>query len=346
MCNLHHMKKNKQLLYIVLGIAAFFPIWLLFHRVATRFSRGEAMSYSFAFTLAFVSGMYAGRSMALLWMNIPRRSRNVLLVLLPVVSCAILLSISFLTDQLARMDGSGNSPRIVLLVAAIFILALSAGIFIKLIRADIQKTIRAAETKAAQSESELQLLQSQLSPHFLFNTLNNLYAISMTASGKVPPLLLKLSELLRYSVYEAGALLVPLHEEINYLKNYIAFEQLRIGDRLELTTELEETDNKQINIAPMLLIVFVENAFKHAKNTTEQKIYIAIKLKLWNSSILFSVTNSYRKENVATTTTGKNSGLGLTNVKKRLAMLYANEHDLKIEQTPEQFSVMLRVNAK
>ena len=166
-----------------------------------------------------------------------------------------------------------------------FIISLIMGVFIKLIRASVQRQIQEARISAEQKQSELNLLQSQLSPHFLFNTLNNMYGISITQHERVPALLLKLSDLLRYSVYDTKKPFVSLKEELEYIYNYISFEKLRISDRLILQTDIEAITSPDITITPMVLIVFIENAFKHAKNTLNQKIYVGIGLKIVDSYI-------------------------------------------------------------
>ncbi len=221
------------------------------------------------------------------------------------------------------------------------------GILIKFIRFMSQNELKEAQTSAANSQSELHLLQSQLSPHFLFNTLNNLYGLSITQHEKIPPLLLRLSDLLRYSVYESNQSFVPLKEELAYIENYIEFEKIRIGDRLVLKTEIEKIDSTNIKIAPMLLIVFIENAFKHSKNTAEENIFIDISLKTWSNYILFSIKNSHNKTAVEEgTTINKNSGFGLANVKKRLELLYPNEAELNIEEDEITYDVNLRLKMK
>lgn len=221
----------------------------------------------------------------------------------------------------------------------------SLGLLVSLIYHKLKQQIKIAETAAAHSKSELQLLQSQLSPHFLFNTLNNLYGISLREPDKTPGMLLKLSELLRYSVYDAKDSFVPLKDELNYLKNYIEFEKIRIGDRLDLKIDIEEFNTDNIRIAPMLLVVFVENAFKHAKNNLSDKIQIEISMKQWINQLLFAVKNSH-KDSGAADTMDKHSGFGLQSTIKRLELLYPNAHDLKIEKDEDSFSVMLRVNIK
>ncbi|WP_170299243.1 sensor histidine kinase [Larkinella terrae] len=217
---------------------------------------------------------------------------------------------------------------------------------IKLSRMTVTNQLQEAKAQAIQSQSELHLLQSQLSPHFLFNTLNNLYGISITQHEKIPALLLKLADLLRYSVYDTKELFVPLKDELAYINNYIDFEKIRVGERLALTTSIEDFNLSDIRIAPMLLIVFIENAFKHSKNTTDQKISIEITLKVWGNSILFSVRNTKGKSPDEGSISENSSGLGLANVKKRLDLVYPNAHDLKIDNEDSYYLVMLQLKVK
>jgi sensor histidine kinase YesM len=230
-------------------------------------------------------------------------------------------------------------------ITPLFILGMLLGIFAPMIRALLQKQVMEAKIMAEQKQGELNLLQSQLSPHFLFNTLNNLYAISITQHEKIPNLLLKLSELLRYSVYETRQIFIPLKDEVQYINNYISFERIRIGERLNLETAIDEIVSNEIKIAPMLLIVFIENAFKHSKNTFDKTIFIDIRLKIVDENIMFTVSNSYNslKEN---NTTNNNGGLGLENVKRRLELLYANEYSLNEESSDNLYSVKLQLKAK
>jgi LytS/YehU family sensor histidine kinase len=146
-------------------------------------------------------------------------------------------------------------------------------------------------------------------------------------------------------VYDAKDAFVPLKDELNYLKNYIEFEKIRIGDRLDLKVDIENFNTENTSIAPMLLVVFVENAFKHAKNNLNDKIQIEISMKLWINQVLFSVKNSYSDIGAADVLS-KHSGFGLQSTIKRLELLYPNSHDLKIEKDEDSFSVMLRVNIK
>jgi LytS/YehU family sensor histidine kinase len=162
----------------------------------------------------------------------------------------------------------------------------------------------------------------------------------------VPPLLLKLSELLRYSVYDAKELYVPLKSELAYINNYIDFERIRMGERLQLTTAIESVNSDDAKIAPMLLIVFIENAFKHSKNTTDKKIMVDIALKTWSGFILFSVKNSHGGVKPEDNKLRKDGGLGLANAMKRLQLLYPDEHNIKIENKDGIYNAMLQLKIK
>jgi sensor histidine kinase YesM len=227
-----------------------------------------------------------------------------------------------------------------------FIIGLVMGIIIKLTRASIQKEILDAQIKAEQKQTELNLLQSQLSPHFLFNTLNNLYGIAITQHERVPALLLKLSDLLRYTVYDTKNSFVTLKEELQYIDNYISFEKIRMSDRLVLHTEIEPVYNGEIKIAPMVLIIFVENAFKHASNTLEQRIYIDISLAISGNFIVFSVKNSHSKTRRENSLLQKSAGLGIANTVKRLDLLYEDAYELKQHPENNLYTVDLRLKIK
>ncbi|MES2278647.1 MAG: sensor histidine kinase [Bacteroidota bacterium] len=224
-----------------------------------------------------------------------------------------------------------------------FLVGLVGGILLKLIRASIQKDLNDAHLQSQQKMMEFDLLQSQLSPHFLFNTLNNLYGISIEQHERIPPLLLKLSQLLRYSVYGGKKQTVPLIEELDYIKTYIEFEQIRISDRLILKTNIDQVTDAVVKIAPMVLIVFIENAFKHAKNTIAQKIYIAVDLQVTDGFINFSVVNSYSEEVNPVQAKDEHSGIGLTNTIKRLNLLYENSYELQQNSGNDVYHVQLKL---
>ncbi|MES2378441.1 MAG: histidine kinase [Bacteroidota bacterium] len=292
---------------------------------------------TFFFTLAYLGLLYAGRAMVRIWFaDSGSISKKVLLQF----ACFLLgdLVAMIFTVQLRPANGV---PPFLMFILLFLLFSFALGMLIKMAQVFIREQVQVAERQAAQSRAELRLLQDQLSPHFLFNTLNNLYGIAIAEHEKMPALLLKLSELLRYAVYEAKELYVPLTDELAYLHNYITFEQLRLGERLNLETDITTISDTNLQIPPLLLIVFVENAFKHSKDTRDEKIFISISLKLWEGAVLFSVKNSFGSEAIPE---NPNGGLGLVNVKKRLELLYPGRYDLSISTGKEQFyTVHLRL---
>jgi LytS/YehU family sensor histidine kinase len=209
------------------------------------------------------------------------------------------------------------------------------GMSLKLLR----HTIRLQLTQATQRKSELDLLLSQLSPHFLFNTLNNLYGLSLKQNQRIPELILKLSDLLRYSVYDARQTFVPLKNELAYIGNYIELATTSIGDRLVLTTDIPIVNDPAVRIAPMLLIVFIENAFKHSQNSAAANIYINIRLKIADERIYFTVSNSYDEKESDIIT--ENSGVGIENSIKRLQLLYDNTYEYRHEKQNGMYTATL-----
>jgi hypothetical protein len=328
-------------LYAFLSLIISVPIYLAIEAYVRSIEVHEDEAVATAATGCFIVGVFAGRYIAQIWSARIKPVSNVLIGGLFILIIANICWLFFHADFPLHGKAAIN---LLLFWIPFAIISFSLGILIKLVRAVTQNQLQEAQASAATSQSELRLLQSQLSPHFLFNTLNNLYGLSLTQHEKIPPLLLKLSDLLRYSVYDVKETFVPLADELAYINNYIDFEKIRIGDRLMLKTDIENIARTDIKIAPMLLIVFIENAFKHSKNTASEKIFIEVALKTWGKMILFSVKNSHSKSE--TTPSGKGNGLGLDNVSKRLALLYPNEHILEYQNDSEFYTVSLQLKMK
>lgn len=202
----------------------------------------------------------------------------------------------------------------------------------------INKQREVEDLRAAVKESELQFLKSQINPHFLFNNLNNLYAYAIENSPKTPTIILELSGVLRYMLYECKAPFVPLAKEIEQLENFTKLNELQIEERgnIQFTTK---NIQPQYQIAPLILTVFIENAFKHSQASQSEGICIAIQIELSESGELkFSCKNSY--QNTANTQDLSN-GIGLANVKKRLQLIYPNQHQLAIRKTDSTYEVLL-----
>ena len=194
------------------------------------------------------------------------------------------------------------------------------------------------QLRATAQESELQFLKSQINPHFLFNNLNNLYAYAVEASPRTPQLILELAGLLRYMLYECQAARVPLEREVAQLSNYVQLSELQVESRGSVQFR-EELAYQGYEIAPLLLIVFVENAFKHSMATQSEDITIDISLDWEREGVLrFTCVNSYRRHEEEPQL---DYGIGLTNVRKRLALLYPEAHRLTITDSERSYQVEL-----
>lgn len=195
------------------------------------------------------------------------------------------------------------------------------------------------ETKTMQSE--LRFLKSQINPHFLFNTLNSLYALTLKKDDKAPEIVLKLSEMMRYMLYECNERQVLLRKEVNYIRNYLDLEKLRQGDKMNITFTVEGNLHNQM-IAALLFIPFVENCFKHGVGHHIEKGYVNIVLKVSDNSIDFFVENS-KAESMPRQRHPRSGGIGLANVKRRLDLLYPNRYTLDISDNPNSFIVKLKI---
>jgi len=221
-----------------------------------------------------------------------------------------------------------------------FLFFLAGSTAYRMIR-DRTRADRVAREKENENlKTELSLLRSQASPHFMFNVLNNMVALARKKSDLLEPSLLKFSSLMRYMLYEADEEKVALDKETEYLQSYIDLQQQRFGKNLQLCVSLEAIDDNY-EIEPMLLIPFVENAFKHGTGIIENA-QINIKLKAEKNILHFSVQNKYDPKSIELK--DKTSGIGLANVKRRLNLLYGNKHTLLITQKDNWFNVSLQLN--
>ena len=192
-------------------------------------------------------------------------------------------------------------------------------------------------------ESELQYLKSQINPHFLFNNLNNLYSYAIDNSPKTPSIILELSSVLHYMLYDCKENFVPLSKEIEHIKNFTQLSELQIENRgmVKFNADIEESGYQ---IAPLILSVFVENAFKHSTASQSENIFIEIKIKVDpNGTLRFECVNSFRPES---NTDDLSNGIGLQNVKKRLQLIYPVAHTLSINESDSLYSVLLNIELK
>jgi len=205
-----------------------------------------------------------------------------------------------------------------------------------LTKAGIDRVIREKEQK----ENELRHLKAQLNPHFLFNTLNNLYGLSVAESKKLPGLMLKLSDLLRYSLYDTGQHYVALQKEIDYIANYVDLERLRLNDSMDILLK-QKGDTTELYIAPLLMIVFIENAFKHFSAVKGERAFIHILLLVKGNELNLNIKNSIDPGFVPPPAGKRKGGLGLENARQRLNLIYPGQHSLNIHKGPDFFETDL-----
>lgn len=210
---------------------------------------------------------------------------------------------------------------------------------IKLGKISYQHQKRTQELQKEKLDAELKFLKAQIHPHFLFNTLNNIYSLALKKSDKAPQMLLKLSELMSYMLYDTQENKIALDKEIKHIQNYIELEKLRHGDRLNISFTVSGSAASKY-IAPLVLMPFVENAFKHGVSQNIDNAWITIGLVINDDDLVVKVENSQNM----TTVYKENNGIGLINVKRRLNLVYPDHHDLRTEKETDRYSVDLRLS--
>ncbi|PIB34658.1 hypothetical protein BFP72_04150 [Reichenbachiella sp. 5M10] len=202
---------------------------------------------------------------------------------------------------------------------------------------------KASELIKTNLETELAFLKSQIQPHFFFNTLNNLYSLTLDKSDKAPYTVLKLSELMSYVIYDAKQKRVPLVNEIKHIQNYLDLEMLRYGDRIEIDLAISGDIEGKV-IPPVLLLPFIENSFKHGTKVDSDIIPIDISLDVTDNILTFSTENL--KPNTVIPDNGLETykhGVGMTNTKRRLNLVYGESHQLDIVETDEKYKIVLKI---
>lgn len=206
---------------------------------------------------------------------------------------------------------------------------LMISLFMKFIKDWFEQEKKLNEIKNAQLTTELHYLRSQVNPHFLFNTLNNIYSLTLKKSDKAPEVVLRLSEMMEYMLYESEGDKVPLEKEIKNLSNYLEIERIRQGNNAVIDFQVSG-DYRDKRIAPILLLPLVENAVKHGINKTIEGAYLKASLTVASGQGIFIVKN-----NNPTNGTRKRDGIGLQNLKKRLELFYKDSYQLQIDDGTE-----------
>nr|WP_320119611.1 histidine kinase [uncultured Marinifilum sp.] len=221
----------------------------------------------------------------------------------------------------------------------IFVLSSSLFHFVKEWIALKDENLRFTENAQKQLAAELSLLKAQVNPHFLFNTLNNIYSMSLYDSNKTPEMILKLSQLISYMLYECKDEEVNLEKEIQFIRNYIELEALRVEDTADIKLNIYG-ENQVYKIPPLLFIPLIENAFKHGISNEIEKSEIRIDLKFSKDKIILEITNPL---DYYETTSKKHSGLGIENVRKRLNLLYPHNHSFTVLQNNKTYKTIVSI---
>ena len=312
---------------------------------------------SFAFQILLIAG--------LIYFTAPKLLFKRKFVLFAIVSIIAVVSFSFISSSLFSIPLEtqellnrpefrpppefGNSPRelrrppskflmqfLMLTVSYIVAIIVEAFIFLK---AKEEETVLSNNINL---QNELKLLKSQINPHFLFNSLNNIYTLAGIDSNKTQKSIINLSDMLRYVLYECDQETVLLKKEIEYIENYLKLFALKSSKTYPISIELN-VSHSAIPVAPMLFIPYVENALKHSNIDDIENAFINIKINADPDNISFEIENSKPKKAISKDRIG---GIGLENVKKRLAILYPEKHDLKISETDTSFKVILHLKLK
>ncbi len=286
---------------------------------------------------------------------LPKRKIKLFILSLGLSIFTIVMIKGFLTYNLVTTDLFKESPFEETLFGVNYLAASFIGeLYVVGIVTAIKITIdwinfknKTSELAKVNLETELAYLKSQIQPHFFFNTLNNLYSLTLDKSDRAPETVLKLSELMSYVIYEAREKTVPLTKEINHIQNYIDLEKLRYGERLNLTLDVSG-DISGVELPPILFLPFIENCFKHGTKTRANEIPIYIGIEVVDNTLKFSCKNKIGEED----TNGKKSmdsnhfGIGLKNTERRLKLRYKDNYHLNVFRTKEEHNVELEIPVK
>jgi len=313
----------------------------------TRHFRLQAMDFQTAIniiiTLVFLAVSVYINLLILLPFFFEKR-RYFLFSVLEVFNIALFICLNYFVS----MAFEGKHPNYINEMVAEFILVLVFLVITTLIKftrdsiALQDANLRIKEIERENVESELRALKSQINPHFFFNTLNSIYSLSLDRSEKTPELILKLSELMRYILYETRDDYVSMKRQLDFLQSYIYLEQMRTGEEIKIELAISG-ENTGVMAAPLLFVPFIENAFKHVAKEKDNPSFILISFDLTRpDKLLFAVKN---KKYTSAEPAGVNTeGIGLANVRKRLNLLYPAKHELTISDSGDVYEVKLMLD--
>lgn len=301
-----------------LGELAIFPwkiilFYFLFYYLVPRFFRkGKYIQFSIYFLLALIACLFGHRSFVV-----------------PVSNLVFNESPTFNVYSLKRF----------LYTLTDILPAIGLAASVKLLKGSIIAQKKEQALKQEKLESELNFLKAQTNPHFLFNTLNNLYGLARKNDKNTAPSIMKLSNIMRYILYECSTPTIPIENEVKIIEDYIQLEQLRYDERLKIQFK-KSIENWQQPVAPLILLHFVENAFKHGASETRFDAFIDIELVQEGNQLRYIINNARDEEDDPE----PSAGIGLNNVKRQLDLVYGNRYSLDIQSEPSIFSIALTID--
>lgn len=252
------------------------------------------------------------------------RFRRILKKGIPTFFIVGAILIMIFNDVLGDEDG--------FIVFSLLFFALMTIVFVRWVFIQIKSILKLRKEK---KQAELLHLKSQVNPHFFFNTLNNLYGLVEQDKDKAKQLILKLSEMMRYSIYEGQNDFVTLGEEIAYLQNYIELHEMRYHKNIDIKFD-SIVEDQQVSVMPLLFIILLENAFKHGVENLRKNAFVSIRLRSTKGRIDFEIENNFDAEEL-----NEKTGIGLSNLKKRLELVYPDKHQLSFQSIDNLFNAKL-----
>jgi len=313
----YHFKKNKKTVLIVLGLFAFLLIAIIIDSYMKIPDN--------PITLSLIMCFWIGFAYLLTPIFIKKYWKLIALIYGPIFLCFIYLRL-FSGDLEAYLKIKEDFPFV------LFLLPLPILFFIWI----FEQWKWLQNLKAEKSKTELSLLRTQINPHFFFNTLNNLYALTIKNSKQAPEVILKLSDMMRYTIYEGEKETVKLGDEIAYLQNYIELHKIRYKKTVEIT--FNHTIDTSVTVSPLLFIILLENAFKHGIETLAENAFIHLNLFEDANFIHFHIENNFDPKEVQ-----ESNGIGLQNLKRRLSLLYKDSHEITVAKTDNTYKTTLKI---
>lgn len=323
--------------------AVYFIFWIFFSAYQYKNTFAMAALYTFA----WFTGQATSAYVTVYWLVPAFFSRRryvafaLLYLLVLILSSGMILGMIILIQRMRHLPLPSPMGQEIsyLLIGSCYTSVLAMAV--KAIRDKIRGDRRTALLEKEKTDSELRFLKSQMNPHFLFNAINSIYVLIKKDPDFAGLTLVKFADMLRYQLYECNTDVIPIEKEISYLDNYIQLEKLRKGDLIQTRYHVSPSTGK-FSIAPLLLIPFVENAFKYVSNCPEKNNFVTVDLNFQDNIFELSVENSMDADAMMPKekTWG---GIGLENVRRRLQLIYDGRHALDISTRDDVFSILLTI---